>query len=72
MFCRAPNELTTYTEQSRVLLDTDVEAWKEHQEKITSLIYPALDLSAERYTEKYIDKLNKLRQPLLHEALARC
>ena len=70
MFGRIPNELTDYTKQALDLVDDNIAEWKAHQEKINSLIYPALDLRTGRFTQKYIERLNKLRQPLVMEALA--
>ena len=72
MFGRAPNELTDYTKKGMELLELapNTEDWKKHQEKVISLIFPTLDLRMRRFSEQYIERLNKMRMPILIEALA--
>ena len=70
MFGRAPNELTDYNKTALDLLDTDTKKWKEHQEQVTSLIFPTLDLRMRRFSEQYIERLNKMRAPILMATLA--
>ena len=70
MFGRAPNELTDYNKTALDLLDTDTKKWKKHQEQVTSLIFPTLDLRMRRFSEKYIERLNQIRAPILMATLA--
>jgi hypothetical protein len=68
MFGRAPNDLTDYTKEGLNLLE-DVAAWKQHQEKVVALVYPAIELRVRKYSERYIKRLDELRAPLLKDNL---
>ena len=66
MFGRSLNELKDYTQQSVPTIS--LEDWHDHQEKITSLIYPAIsELTHLRKTEM-IKTLDKHRRILLRDA----
>lgn len=66
MFGRQLNEMTDYTahEPHPVSLDD----WKAQQEKILSLIYPAISERIRLSKSKMIQSLNKHRRVLLHSA----
>jgi hypothetical protein len=69
MFARNMNEFIDYThEQSPTQINLD--NWKEFQNKVLSLIFPAIHLRSRRIQQKYIDKLHKYKKGLLEHDLA--
>jgi hypothetical protein len=67
MFGRAMNELKDYTSAEPKLID--INDWKEHQEKVISLIYPAVADRIRGQKDKMVTALNKHRRILLPNAL---
>ena len=76
MFARNPNAPHDYSSNS-ILSDVnhvhdvvnDVNAWKQHQHQLLSLIYPAINASVTKKQKQYIDKINNTRVTLLHSSL---
>ncbi len=71
MFGRAPNELKSYTD---VPADSDpvpvsLDAWKTHQEKVLSVIYPAIAQRVAASKSKMVASLNKQRRQLKQGAM---
>ena len=69
MFGRKMNELIDYINETTPT-KVDYENWKEYQEKVLSLIFPAVHLRSKRIQQKYIDKLQKYKRQLLEHDLA--
>ena len=56
-------EMNPYSDYSHVPFDEmNLQKWKEHQERIISLVYPAIELRANKVKQTYIDKLNKVKK----------
>ena len=68
MFGRSLNELTDFTKRSAPQL-ISYDDWKLHQEKILSLIYPAINERIKSNKTKLIESLNQHRRLLLPNAL---
>ena len=49
--------------------EEDIKAWQKFQDEVTSIIYPAIELRAQRHQVAYIKKLNDTRQRILQQAL---
>jgi transposase InsO family protein len=69
MFGRKCNDLRNYSSQSDEYTLINLEDWKEHQEKILSLIYPAISERIKGGKDKMIQSLNKSRKILLPSSL---
>jgi hypothetical protein len=67
MFGRQVNEMKDYT--SAEIQPISLEDWKAHQEKILSLIYPAISERMRMSKSKMVQSLNKHRRVLLHNAM---
>ena len=67
MFGRKMNTLTDYTGVEAK--PVDLEKWKQHQEEIISLIYPAIDLRAHHIQQHYVKKMDNLRRRVLTREL---
>lgn len=66
MFGRQLNELRDYTGEEPKAIPLD--SWKQHQEKILSLIFPAVSERVRLSKSKMVQQLNKTRRTLLHSA----
>lgn len=66
MFGRTLNDLKDYSQQPPTPISLD--EWKEHQQKILSLIYPAISVRTKSSKEKLMQSLNKHRRLLLPSA----
>ncbi len=73
MFGRAPNEWKDYTKDppETITLDTEeqVSKWKEHQEKMVSLLLPAISQRILKQKNEMVIKLNKMRKALIPKTL---
>ena len=68
---RAMNQLADHThEEPRTVNVADRKEWAEHQEKLMSIIYPAIHLRARHIQESYIKKLDARRRHVLSASLA--
>jgi hypothetical protein len=67
MFGRSMNQMIDYT--GATAQPVKLEDWKGMQEKIISLVYPAIELRAHKVRQSYIDKLQKTRGSLMNEEL---
>jgi transposase InsO family protein len=65
MFGRKLNALRDYSTSSLDPRPVSLDSWKEHQEKILSLIYPALSEKIKFSKDKLVTTLNKHRRQLL-------
>jgi hypothetical protein len=65
MFGRTLNDLKDYTTDSEAPVPISLDDWKEHQEKIMSLIYPAISDKVRSGKDKLIKSLNQHRRLLL-------
>jgi hypothetical protein len=65
MFGRKCNDLRNYSSHSEKFTLIDMDDWKIHQEKILSLIYPAISDRIKGGKDKMIQSLNKMRKILL-------
>jgi hypothetical protein len=65
MFGRAPNEIKDFSKTPPI--DVNLEDWKIHQEKILSLIYPAINQRVLKNKDQMIQTLNKHRRTLLSD-----
>jgi hypothetical protein len=68
MFGRELNEIRDYTNDGAPIT-IDINDWKEHQEKIVSLIYPAISERIQSGKNKMITQLNRHRKILLPHAV---
>ena len=67
MFGRKLNELTDYTKSDPVQIN--YEDWKQHQEKLLSVIYPAIEDRVKIGKDKMVENLNKHRRLLLADGI---
>ena len=67
MFGRKMNSLTDYTNVEAKPVNMD--KWKQHQEEIISLIYPAIDLRSQRIQQHYVKKMDNMRRRVLQREL---
>jgi hypothetical protein len=67
MFGRSLNELKDYSSDPPTTLDLD--DWKQHQDKIVSLIYPSISERIRSGKDKLVKQLNEKRRLLLPTAL---
>jgi hypothetical protein len=65
MFNRTPNDLKDYTADPLNPPTIDLEHWKEHQMKINSVIYPAIDERITSMSAKFQQQMDKHRRILL-------
>ena len=73
MFARAMNEFTDYSSivpTSKIDM-SDIKSWKDHQEKVLSLVYPAIELRSRKIHQQYQDKLRALRNQVVLEEIPR-
>lgn len=74
MFGRMPNEWKDFTKEdpTPVPFDYDVELskWKEHQEKMVSLLLPAIDERILKSKDEMVTRLNKIRRALIPRSLS--
>lgn len=63
MFGRSVNELKDYTSEDVKIISLD--HWRQHQEKILSLIFPAISDNIKVSKDKMIQTINKHRRTLL-------
>lgn len=68
MFGRAMNELKDYTTQPHA--PVSLSDWKEHQEKIVSLVFPSVSARIAKKQEKMRNKLDALRKKVTSEELS--
>ena len=68
MFGRRANELKDFTAE-RPMQSIDLAAWKEHQDKLTALIFPAVSdrIKSEKY--KMLKKFERIRKSVMSEPL---
>jgi transposase InsO family protein len=66
MFGRQLNEFKDYSGDEGKIISLD--EWKQHQEKILSLIFPAVSERVRLSKSKMVQALNKTRRTLLHSA----
>ena len=67
MFGRKMNELRDYsTEPSKPV---DLDEWKDHQEKVVSLIFPAINERVKGKQEEFRKKLDKIRKKVTKDEL---
>jgi transposase InsO family protein len=69
MFGRRCNEIRSYSSESDEYTLINLDDWKEHQEKILSLIYPAISERIKGGKDKMIQSLNRSRKILLPYSL---
>ena len=68
MFGRKFNELTDHTNEQDEIKTINLDDWKAHQEKIASIIYPAISDKIKIVKDKMIKSLNKHRRLLKENA----
>ena len=68
MFGRSVNEFIDYTNE-KAPTHVDLDDWKTHQERILSIIFPAIHPRARRVQRKYIEHLHKYKQSILEHDL---
>lgn len=64
-FNREPNELKDYTVSPLAPVQVSLDDWQQHQEKLLSVIYPAIDERIRALSEQTRKRLNKHRRTLL-------
>ena len=69
MFGRSLNPMKDYSSSSEEYMLIDLEDWRKHQEKILSLVYPAISDRIKSGKDKMIQTLNKTRKLLLPSSL---
>lgn len=73
MFGRIMNELRDYTKTDTVKLapytPVDMQEWKEHQEKVVSLIFPAINEKVKGKQEEMRKKVDQLRKKIVKDEL---
>ena len=73
MFGRSPNKPINYNNGDDLRhFDTtidDIDAWKEHQTRVISLIFPAINQRVSQKQKQYIEKLNAARAILTDSSL---
>ena len=69
MFGRKFNELTDHTNEQDEIRTISLDNWKVHQEKILSLIYPAISDKIKIAKEKMVKSLDKHRRLLKENAI---
>jgi hypothetical protein len=67
MFGRELNEMKDYTADTIQLISLD--DWKTHQEKLLSVIFPAISDKVRISKSKMVQQLNKYRKVLVHNAI---
>jgi transposase InsO family protein len=67
MFGRQLNELKDYTSEQQ--LPVNMDEWKEHQEKVMSLIFPSINERIQGKQEAMRKQLDKLRKKVLADEL---
>jgi len=65
MFNRSPNEFKDYTIDPTNPPTVNLDEWKDHQSKILSVIYPAVDERITAMSSKYRKQMDKHRRILL-------
>lgn len=69
MFGRSPNMPTNYT-HTAIATPTDINnartTWRQHQQQLVSLIFPAINQRVSIAQQKYIDRLNTTRNIITH------
>ena len=68
MFGRKFNELTDHSNEQDEIKPVTLDNWKSHQEKIVSIIYPAISEKIKIVKDKMITSLNKHRRMLKENA----
>ena len=72
MFGRLPNEPVNYNTTHRdIYADAPVatDAWRQHQERLVSLIFPAISARRKDVQEKYRQRMDRVRRRVVSEAL---
>jgi hypothetical protein len=69
MFGRELNQLKDYSSDEKQPVIISLDEWKSHQEKIASLIYPAISERIKSGKNKLVQSLNKHRRLLLPSSL---
>jgi hypothetical protein len=69
MFGRNINELIDYTNYPISTSHINLDDWKQHQEEIISIIFPAIALRSRKVQQKRIDMFNKYRKSILNREL---
>ncbi len=73
MFGRAPNEWKDYTKDppETIPLDPDekLSKWKEHQDKMVSLLMPAISRKVLKAKEEMVARLNNMRKALIPKSV---
>jgi transposase InsO family protein len=67
MFGRQMNELKDYTQQP--IMPVNMNEWKEHQDKVMSLIFPAIHQRIKGKQEEMRKKLDKMRKKVIADEL---
>jgi transposase InsO family protein len=70
MFGRLPNEPNSYVDDTLVDLPPASAEWKAHQEKLVSLIFPAINSRREAVQDKYRQRMDSIRRKLVQHTLA--
>jgi hypothetical protein len=74
MFGRAPNEWRDYTKDPPELIPLDSEEkrskWKEHQDKMASLLLPAISQRVLKAKNEMVARLNNMRKALIPRSIA--
>jgi hypothetical protein len=65
MFGRTLNDMRDYTVDGENPTRISLDEWKEHQEKIVSIIYPAISSKIKSGKDQLMKSLNKTRRQLL-------
>jgi hypothetical protein len=67
MFGRKLNELTDYSVTP--YQPVDMNEWKDHQDKVVSLVYPAINDKVKGVQAAYIKRLDKIRKKVIKDEL---
>jgi transposase InsO family protein len=69
MFGRLPNKLESYQHDNFAELPPATAAWKAHQDKLVSIIFPAISHRRKDVQDKYRQRMDKIRRHVIKETL---
>jgi transposase InsO family protein len=69
MFGRLPNDPINYKFDTMVDLPPASDEWKQHQERLVSLIFPAISTRRQDAQEKYRERMDRTRKQVIQDSL---